>query len=88
MIGLPRRTGVVVGSLLVAAAPAAAHEGHADHGSLGLVDLLPAVVFVLSVVVVSTAVYLDHRGGLDERWADVGVVVGSLGALASLALLV
>lgn len=83
-----RRTVLTVASVLVATAPVVAHENHASHDSSGLAGVFPPVVFLVSVLIVSTAVYLDHQKELDNRWADVGVVVGVLGVVASLALLI
>ena len=87
MTRIPRRAVVLVAGVLVAIASAAAHEGHGGHGSSGL-GTLPSLTFLLSLAVVSIAVYLNHRGAVDGRWADVGVLLGVLGVIASIVLLV
>lgn len=78
---------VVVTSVLVAAGPVVAHENHAAKDSSGLAGMLPPMAFIISVLVASIALYLEHEGLLEKRWADVGVGLGFLGGLGSVALL-
>lgn len=86
----PRQLTTRAGGLLVAlfglAGRVAAHAGE-SHDDGGVHWAVPAAVFLGSVLVLGTAVYLEHEGDLDRRWADVGVTVGVVGLLASFALL-
>lgn len=83
----PRPIIVVVTSVLVAAGPVVAHENHTTQDSSGLAGMLPPMAFIISVLVASTALYLEHQGVIEKRWADVGVGLGFLGGLGSIALL-
>lgn len=87
-----RRLGALVGTVVATTGRALAHAGE-DHGGgeasggtlAGLPAWFPALVFLLSGIILGTVVYLDHTGELDRRLANAGVAVGALGILVSLA---
>jgi len=84
-----RRAVLVATGLLVAVTPVVAHEGHGDGRATGpALGVGPSLAFLISLLVVGTAIYLDHRGSIDRRWVDVGALVGVLGALVSVVLMV
>ncbi len=82
-----RRALAALVGLVVVSGRAGAHAGHRSHDGGGLHPAIPAAVFLGSVLLLGTAVYLDHRGDLDRTLADVGVAVGVVGLLAAVALL-
>jgi len=69
-------------TLLALSRPVAAHGDH-GHGSTA-VPAIPSVTFLVGVAVLAGSLYGDHRGHLDRRIADVGVVVGILAALTGI----
>jgi len=78
----------VLATLLLATGPSLAHGGHDGHaGATGGTDpLVPAALVGGGVLVLGTATYLAHRGRLDDRLADLGVLLGIVGLLAGAAL--
>lgn len=75
-------------TLLATTGVALAHDTGSQHQEE---PLLPAVVaptvFLAGVLVLVTAVVLDHREMLSRRQADAGVAVGAIGVVAGVGLL-
>lgn len=69
--------------LLVAVRPVLAHNTGQQHSEASPV---PPVLFLAGVVILGTAVYLDHRDMLGRKLANLGVAIGVFGALAGIGL--
>lgn len=80
-----KRALAVVASLLLAVGPTLAHTTGTEHQETP--SLLPPTVFLAGVLVLGTAVVLDHYEELTRRQANAGVGVGVVGVLAGIALL-
>ena len=61
-----------------------AHTGHAEHG--GVDPAVPAAVFVAGLAFLGAGVYLDRRADVEAVYADLGVGMGVLAVLGSIAL--
>lgn len=81
------RVGALLVALWLATGNVLAHSDHAADGGTGG-SLLPPMTFAGGIAVLGAAVWLDDRGAIDGRKADVGVALGAIGILAAVVLLV
>jgi uncharacterized membrane protein YhiD involved in acid resistance len=61
--------------------------GHTGHETHGIDPAIPAAVFVAGLAFLGAGVYLDRREDVAPVYADVGVGLGILAVIASVALL-
>lgn len=80
-----RRLGSVLTTLLLATGTAVAHTGH-EHAGSGTDPLLPLALVGAGVLVLGTSAYLDHADQLDDRLANLGVLLGIVGLMAGITL--
>lgn len=80
-----RRLGSLLATLVLATGTAMAHTGH-EHAGSGTDPLLQLALVGGGVLVLGTSAYLDHADQVDERLANLGVLLGIVGLMAGITL--
>jgi hypothetical protein len=84
MAGFAGRVQRILPTTSAVSGPVLGHTGHETHG---IDPAIPAAVFVAGLAFLAAGIYLDRRDDVAPIYADVGVGIGVLAVIASVALL-